>query len=55
MSRRPLGAATRTTPSGPVEVADHLPGTIPVRDSKSPEASALVFPTRARVLFGKSP
>ncbi|MFE9439684.1 DUF397 domain-containing protein [Streptomyces sp. NPDC006602] len=34
-----------------VEVADNLPGIIPVRDSKNPEGSALVFPTRAWALF----
>jgi hypothetical protein len=34
-----------------VEVADDLPGVIPVRDSKSPEGPALVFPARAWSLF----
>jgi hypothetical protein len=37
-----------------VEVADNLPGTVPVRDSKNPEGPALVFPTRAWVRFIKS-
>ncbi|MFE6177426.1 DUF397 domain-containing protein [Streptomyces sp. NPDC056464] len=37
-----------------VEVADNLPGIIPVRDSKTPEGPALVFPTRAWALFVKS-
>ncbi|MFJ7076017.1 DUF397 domain-containing protein [Streptomyces sp. NPDC098781] len=37
-----------------VEVADLLPGVIPVRDSKNPEGPALVFPTRAWALFLKS-
>lgn len=37
-----------------VEVADNLPGIIPVRDSKTPEGPALVFPTRAWALFVES-
>ncbi|KUL39749.1 DUF397 domain-containing protein [Streptomyces regalis] len=37
-----------------VEVADNLPGITPVRDSKTPEGPALVFPTRAWALFVKS-
>jgi hypothetical protein len=37
-----------------VEVADNLPGLIPVRDSKTPEGPALVFPTRAWALFVSS-
>ncbi|MGW4755215.1 DUF397 domain-containing protein [Streptomyces chartreusis] len=34
-----------------VEVADSLPGIIPVRDSKNPEGPALVFPTPVWALF----
>jgi hypothetical protein len=34
-----------------VEVANHIPGAIPVRDSKSPEGPVLVFPDRAWALF----
>ena len=30
-----------------VEVADNIPGTIPVRDSKNPHGPTLVFPTTA--------
>ncbi|MCF1598326.1 DUF397 domain-containing protein [Streptomyces muensis] len=38
-----------------VEVADNLPGAVvPVRDSKTPEGPALVFPTRAWALFVES-
>lgn len=37
-----------------VEVADNLPGIIPVRDSKTPEGPALVFPPRAWALFVSS-
>lgn len=37
-----------------VEVADNLPGTVPVRDSKNPQGPALVFPTRAWALFVNS-
>ncbi|MET9968946.1 DUF397 domain-containing protein [Streptomyces sp. NPDC006356] len=38
-----------------VEVAANLPGAVvPVRDSKTPEGPALVFPTRAWALFVKS-
>ncbi|MFG2553602.1 DUF397 domain-containing protein [Streptomyces sp. NPDC048581] len=34
-----------------VEVADHLPGIIPVRDSKNPDGPALVFPAPAWATF----
>ncbi|MFP8886255.1 MULTISPECIES: DUF397 domain-containing protein [Streptomyces] len=34
-----------------VEVADGLPGAVPVRDSKNPGGPALVFPTRAWSAF----
>lgn len=34
-----------------VEVADALPGIIPVRDSKDPHGPALVFPTEAFAAF----
>lgn len=34
-----------------VEVADGLPGAVPVRDSKTPDAAALVFPTPAWTAF----
>ncbi|GEC07953.1 hypothetical protein SSP24_56080 [Streptomyces spinoverrucosus] len=34
-----------------VEVADNLPGIIPVRDSKNPEGPALLFPTPAWAAF----
>ncbi|MFE9144566.1 DUF397 domain-containing protein [Streptomyces tubercidicus] len=30
-----------------VEVADNLPGIIPVRDSKAPGGPAIIFPTAA--------
>ncbi|MFB7127078.1 DUF397 domain-containing protein [Kitasatospora sp. NPDC056273] len=34
-----------------VEVADGYPGVMPVRDSKDPEGSALVFPVKEWELF----
>jgi hypothetical protein len=34
-----------------VEVADHFPGVIPVRDSKDPHGPALVFTTDAWTSF----
>nr|WSZ97710.1 DUF397 domain-containing protein [Streptomyces sp. NBC_00857] len=34
-----------------VEVADDVPGVIPVRDSKAPEAPALIFRTRSWATF----
>lgn len=34
-----------------IEVSDHLPGAVPVRDSKDPEGPALVFPTGAWASF----
>jgi hypothetical protein len=34
-----------------VEVADGLPGVVPVRDSKTPGGPALVFPARAWTEF----
>ncbi|WP_031477573.1 DUF397 domain-containing protein [Streptomyces bicolor] len=37
-----------------VEVAVSLPDCVPVRDSKTPEGPALVFPTPAWALFVKS-
>ncbi|MFF1869588.1 DUF397 domain-containing protein [Kitasatospora herbaricolor] len=45
----------KSTFSGPdnecVEVADGLPGVIPVRDSKDPEGPALLFPAEAWSAF----
>ncbi|MFE7269073.1 DUF397 domain-containing protein [Streptomyces sp. NPDC057623] len=37
-----------------LEVADNLPGIIPVRDSKNPEGPALVFPAPAWDAFIQS-
>ncbi|MEV1077881.1 DUF397 domain-containing protein [Streptomyces sp. NPDC050211] len=34
-----------------VEVADNLPGIIPVRDSKNPEGPVLAFPRDSWALF----
>ncbi|MDT0544676.1 MULTISPECIES: DUF397 domain-containing protein [Streptomyces] len=34
-----------------VEVADNLPGLIPVRDSKNPDGPALIFPSRSWATF----
>ncbi|MEZ7007035.1 DUF397 domain-containing protein [Streptomyces sp. AD55] len=34
-----------------VEVADHIPGVVPVRDSKSPEGPVLLIPARAWAPF----
>ena len=34
-----------------VEVAENLPGVIPVRDSKAPQSPALVFPVAAWTAF----
>ncbi|MFJ1745850.1 DUF397 domain-containing protein [Streptomyces sp. NPDC088116] len=34
-----------------VEVADDFPGVIPVRDSKAPEAPALIFRSRSWATF----
>jgi hypothetical protein len=34
-----------------IEVADGLPGVLPVRDSKDPSGPALVFPTAAWLAF----
>ncbi|MFI1335754.1 DUF397 domain-containing protein [Streptomyces sp. NPDC020845] len=34
-----------------VEVADNLPGVVPVRDSKNPEGPALIFPSRSWATF----
>ncbi|SDN01516.1 protein of unknown function [Streptomyces sp. cf386] len=37
-----------------VEVADNLPGAVPVRDSKNPDGPALLFPTPAWAFFVNS-
>ncbi|MCG0285560.1 DUF397 domain-containing protein [Streptomyces sp. PSAA01] len=34
-----------------VEVADNLPGIVPVRDSKDPDGPALIFPTGSWAAF----
>ncbi|GAA1124789.1 MULTISPECIES: DUF397 domain-containing protein [Streptomyces violaceusniger group] len=34
-----------------VEVADNLPGLVPVRDSKNPDGPALVFPAGSWAVF----
>ncbi|MFD8867720.1 DUF397 domain-containing protein [Streptomyces sp. NPDC059590] len=34
-----------------VEVADNLPGLIPVRDSKNPDGPTLIFPSRSWAAF----
>ncbi|MFH8810564.1 DUF397 domain-containing protein [Streptomyces hygroscopicus] len=34
-----------------VEVADGIPGVVPVRDSKRPDGPALVFPTASWTAF----
>ena len=34
-----------------VEVADNLPGLVPVRDSKNPDGPALLFPTESWAVF----
>ncbi|MEE6268138.1 MULTISPECIES: DUF397 domain-containing protein [Streptomyces] len=34
-----------------VEIADHFPGVVPVRDSKTPDDPALVIPTTAWTAF----
>ncbi|MBD3011273.1 DUF397 domain-containing protein [Streptomyces sp. 5-10] len=34
-----------------VEVADNLPGLVPVRDSKNPDGPALVFPAGSWAAF----
>ncbi|WP_262705428.1 MULTISPECIES: DUF397 domain-containing protein [Streptomyces] len=34
-----------------VEVADNLPGLVPVRDSKNPDGPALLFPSRSWAAF----
>lgn len=34
-----------------VEVADNLPGVVPVRDSKNPDGPALIFPAGAWATF----
>ncbi|GAA2624231.1 DUF397 domain-containing protein [Streptomyces axinellae] len=37
-----------------VEVADNLPGTVPVRDSKNPHGPTLVFPAATWAAFTDS-
>lgn len=34
-----------------VEVADNLPGVVPVRDSKNPDGPAIPFPTKTWAAF----
>ncbi|MEW2579984.1 DUF397 domain-containing protein [Streptomyces syringium] len=34
-----------------LEVADHIPGIVPVRDSKNPRGPVLLFPTAAWTAF----
>ncbi|MBW8091695.1 DUF397 domain-containing protein [Streptomyces hygroscopicus subsp. hygroscopicus] len=34
-----------------VEVADNLPGIVPVRDSKNPDGPTLIFPTGSWAAF----
>ncbi|EXU63129.1 regulatory protein [Streptomyces sp. PRh5] len=34
-----------------VEIADNLPGLVPVRDSKDPDGPALLFPTESWAVF----
>ncbi|MFD8286118.1 DUF397 domain-containing protein [Streptomyces solisilvae] len=34
-----------------VEVADNLPGVVPVRDSKNPDGPAIPFPTQSWAAF----
>ncbi|MEU0930291.1 DUF397 domain-containing protein [Streptomyces malaysiensis] len=34
-----------------VEVADNLPGVVPVRDSKNPDGPAIPFPTKSWAAF----
>lgn len=34
-----------------VEVADNLPGVVPVRDSKDPDGPAIPFPTKSWAAF----
>ncbi|MFE6685559.1 DUF397 domain-containing protein [Streptomyces sp. NPDC057743] len=34
-----------------VEIADHFPGMVPIRDSKNPDGPALVIPTDAWTAF----
>ncbi|GAA2304727.1 DUF397 domain-containing protein [Streptomyces violaceusniger] len=34
-----------------VEIADNLPGLVPVRDSKNPDGPALLFPTESWAAF----
>ncbi|CAM5262501.1 MULTISPECIES: DUF397 domain-containing protein [Streptomyces] len=34
-----------------VEVADNLPGVVPVRDSKNPDGRAIPFPTQSWAAF----
>ncbi|MBA2947648.1 DUF397 domain-containing protein [Streptomyces himalayensis] len=34
-----------------IEIADNYPGILPVRDSKTPEGPALVFPVRGWAAF----
>ncbi|MER7988352.1 DUF397 domain-containing protein [Streptomyces noursei] len=34
-----------------VEIADHFPGIVPIRDSKTPDGPALVVPTSAWTAF----
>ncbi|MFJ8041403.1 DUF397 domain-containing protein [Kitasatospora sp. NPDC096147] len=34
-----------------IEVADHIPGLVPVRDSKDPDGPALLFPSTSFAAF----
>ncbi len=45
------GAGGGTGTDDCLEVADHIPGLVPVRDSKNPHGPALVFPTPAWAAF----
>ncbi|MEU1308904.1 DUF397 domain-containing protein [Streptomyces cinnamoneus] len=45
------GAGDESGQNSCLEVADHIPGLVPVRDSKNPQGPALVFPAPAWAAF----
>ncbi|MEV0118047.1 DUF397 domain-containing protein [Streptomyces sp. NPDC050844] len=53
LSRAHWRKSSYSNPSGGdcVEIADNLPGVVPVRDSKVPHGSALVIPANAWAPF----
>ncbi|MEX2984628.1 DUF397 domain-containing protein [Streptomyces sp. C36] len=45
------GAGDQSGQNNCLEIADNIPGVVPVRDSKAPLGPALVFPARSWVAF----